>query len=306
MLSARQNLEMQNSWLKDEVKRRGRTLVELAEALGVAPAAVTGIVNGSRRLQAEEVPVLARFLGWPENIIVALFSARDPGPHLRFLRFYLQQPGSDRRLVAQEIGATPEQIDEFLAGKRSEIGKHAAVVQLMELYLDHKIPADLRGSIPDVPSEPAVPNARIAVATLPDRETMRNDVPVFGTAQCGDDGAFLLNTGDPIDWVRRAPGIQHKRDVYAIYVEGDSMLPAYRPGALVYVDPNRKPHNGCDVIVQVPARKDGDGPMCYLKRLVRRTGSAVIVQQFNPEKEISLPLAAILHRVLTLEELLGV
>src|SRR5579871_3343015 len=76
--------------------------------------------------------------------------------------------------------------------------------------------------------------ARLAdVPAPPSPGSMDKDVPVYGTAEGGRDGSFEMNTGDPIDHVRRPPGVGRTADVYAIYLEGESMLPAIRPGALL-------------------------------------------------------------------------
>jgi phage repressor protein C with HTH and peptisase S24 domain len=154
-------------------------------------------------------------------------------------------------------------------------------------------------------------NARLSASEAPDFHILSKDVPVLGSAECGGDGAFTLNTGEPIDFVRRPPGQMSRRGIYCIYAEGSSMEPVYEAGDLIYVDPHRPPWPGRDVVIQLRAPGSSgnqDGEMrCFLKRLVKRTGTQWRVKQFNPEKEIVLDdrdVAAI-HLVLKNHELMG-
>jgi phage repressor protein C with HTH and peptisase S24 domain len=267
-----------SQWEADETVPTGPNLVRLSRELAV---------NGDWLVTGKGAP-------------------SDQGPiaapvHYGFLRAYLRESGANLPMIASRIGAKVAEVEEFLAGRRTEVGAPAHVRVFVDERFSRTVPEDLRGA-----GSPGEGNARPSTLLPPARLEMLKDIPVYGTAACGDEGAFHLNTGDPIDWARRPLGIAHTRNVYAIYVEGDSMLPAFRPGALVYVDPNRKPTIGADVVIQVPARRDGDGPVCYLKRLVKRTAREYIAEQFNPAREIRYPIDAIVHRVLTLEELLGI
>ena len=145
--------------------------------------------------------------------------------------------------------------------------------------------------------------------TAPLKGGMPLDVPVLGTAMGGNgDGAFLLNQGSPVDWTRRAPGIMNNRSVFAIYVEGESMAPRYEPGDLVYIDENRPARVGDDVVLVVDGEDPGVAPRSYLKRLVRRTADRVIVEQYNPAKELAFPARAVkkIFRVLRTNELMGI
>lgn len=161
---------------------------------------------------------------------------------------------------------------------------------------------DARFDDPDVPA-----NARLSASEAPDFHILVKDVPVLGSAECGRDGSFTLNAGEPIDFVRRPPGQMNRRGIYCIYAEGSSMEPVYAAGDLIYVDPHRPPWPGRDVVIQLRAPGPDGEIRCFLKRLVKRTGTQCRVKQFNPEKEIVLDerdMAAI-HLVLKNHELMG-
>lgn len=164
---------------------------------------------------------------------------------------------------------------------------------------------------PVAPFITAPPNARFApdAPEYPAAGLMPRDVPVFGTAQGGEDGAFELNSiGGPIDYVRRPPGLAGMRNVFAIYVEGDSMSPWREPGQFVYIHPTRPAAVGDYVVVEIPAADSADPPLAYIKQLVKRSSDEVIVRQFNPAQILSfalLPGVRVL-RVIDWHEALGI
>lgn len=133
------------------------------------------------------------------------------------------------------------------------------------------------------------------------------NIEVKGTAVGGSGGDFEFN-GDTIDRVPRPPGIANREGVYALYVESDSMYPRFNPGRRLYVDPHRKPQPGDDVIVEMYPEEDGVAGQGFIKTLVKRTQSKLIVEQFNPPKQIEFDLTRVktLHRVIPVDELLGV
>jgi phage repressor protein C with HTH and peptisase S24 domain len=143
-------------------------------------------------------------------------------------------------------------------------------------------------------SEPAG-NARAAAVPLPDVAGWPTDLPVYGTAQGGPDGAFELNSGDIIEWVRRPPYLARVAKAYAVYCEGTSMVPLFEPGDLVCVHPSRPVAIGDYVLIQLHPSVEGDNPTAFLKRLVRRTADRIEVEQLNGGKRMTFGLSKILH-----------
>lgn len=143
---------------------------------------------------------------------------------------------------------------------------------------------------------------------VPIRSSMPMDVPVLGTAAGSGDGAIQMD-GGAIDQVRRPPGLSNARDVYAIYVEGESMEPRFAPGALVYVSPHKPPRIGDDVVVQVQLGEGQDAPvLAYVKSLERRRGLEWVFRQYNPPRNDVTYEGRIIgvHRIYTVNELFGV
>ena len=68
-------------WIRDALKETGKTRSGLARALGRSPSAVTDLLNGSRRLRADEIAVVAAYLGVEPPRLVG--GGRPPAPGRR-------------------------------------------------------------------------------------------------------------------------------------------------------------------------------------------------------------------------------
>src|SRR5262249_41688197 len=79
---------------------------------------------------------------------------------------------------------------------------------------------------------------------------LRRDLPVLGAVKGGAD-AFYFNDGEPKEYVVRSPGLMGVSNGFALYVCGDSMVPRYYAGEILYVNPNRPPTRGCFVAVEL-------------------------------------------------------
>ena len=149
--------------------------------------------------------------------------------------------------------------------------------------------------------------AALASVTVPPAASLLRDVEVRGVAVGGHESCFEFN-GEVVDRVRRPPGIAGASNVFAIYVVGQSMSPRFEEGEIVFVHPGRPATNGCDVIVELHGH-DGEPGHCYIKRLVKKTPTRTVLQQFNPARDdIAFENEKIraMYRILTASELLGV
>lgn len=131
------------------------------------------------------------------------------------------------------------------------------------------------------------------------------DVPIMGSTIGGDDGDFTFN-GEVAGMARRPPGILHLRNVYALHVLSDSMVPRYDPGEMIFVG-GREPVPGDHVVIEMFPEEGAKAGKSYIKKLVRRTAKEVIVRQYNPDKEYSFDRYGVkqIWRVIPQRELLG-
>ena len=105
-------------------------------------------------------------------------------------------------------------------------------------------------------------------------------VPLVGFAQAGaggffDDAGFPAGDGwDLIELPGRAP-----EGTYALGIQGDSMLPLYRHGDVLIVDPHAPVRKGDRVVVKTT------GGEVMAKVLEKQTTKAVELASLNPEHE---------------------
>ncbi|WP_034850953.1 LexA family transcriptional regulator [Sinorhizobium sojae] len=109
-------------------------------------------------------------------------------------------------------------------------------------------------------------------------------IPVFGQAVGGVDGEFLMNGSILFD-VMAPPILSEISGAYAVCVSGDSMSPRYEDGEICFVDPERRVRRGDYVIAQIRLEEDG-ALLAYVKKFVRHNSSELVLQQFNPAKEL--------------------
>jgi phage repressor protein C with HTH and peptisase S24 domain len=178
----------------------------------------------------------------------------------------------------------------------------------------------LKAAFPDfadwgttVPAPNAVLAAPMEGASV---ERMRRDVPIYGTAMGVAeliDGEMVeqttLNRAEVIGYRRRPVLLDGRVDVYSLYVQGSSMDPRHRDGAVLYVEQRRRPSIGDDAVVYLrPTDEFDDGERAeavLVKTLVAKSASFIELEQYTPLLRFRLPMERVLRmdRVLTLDDL---
>ncbi|MFP6773260.1 MAG: S24 family peptidase [Alphaproteobacteria bacterium] len=131
------------------------------------------------------------------------------------------------------------------------------------------------------------------VATeLPGPPGRIQDLPILGHAEAGEDGTFLDN-GMVTGYAGRPSNLVGVANAYALIVHNSSMRPRYEPREIVEVDPNIPVQANDYVVVQTTDDR------AFIKLLRRRTQRAIILEQYNPPKEIRLDPAnvAVMHLI---------
>lgn len=117
--------------------------------------------------------------------------------------------------------------------------------------------------------------------------TSGNMLPVYGSAVGGLDGEFEMN-GSVLYEVAAPPSLAEVKEAYAVQVTGDSMEPRYFDGETVFVDPTRRVKRGDFVIAQI-GKDEGGTILAYIKRFVRHNAEELVLEQYNPPKELVFP-----------------
>lgn len=113
-------------------------------------------------------------------------------------------------------------------------------------------------------------------------------IPLYGHAVGGIDGEFILN-GNKLDDILAPPGLSPARGAYAVTCAGDSMEPRYFDGETVFVDPEKRVRRGDFVVAQIRNPEEDRPPLAYIKRFVRHNDNELILEQFNPVKQLTFP-----------------
>jgi phage repressor protein C with HTH and peptisase S24 domain len=114
-------------------------------------------------------------------------------------------------------------------------------------------------------------------------------VPLIGFAQAGA-GGFFDDAGFPAGqgWDLVEIPASTSDGAYALQVQGDSMLPLYRDGDRLVVDPNASIRRGDRVVVKT---QDGE---VMAKVLEKQTSRAIELMSLNPEHPVrTIPTAEI-------------
>lgn len=211
---------------------------------------------------------------------------------------------SVRELIRSRLRAANLSMAE--ASKR--IGKnHAYLQQFLDRGIPRALPEDLREKLAPLLS---LSPSELKIGKEPSRQTVKymvpspsatgvnNKIPVLGMAEGGPDGSYQWN-GQVIEYIDTPPYLAGAMDAYAVYVTGSSMEPRYEPGATLYINPAKPVTIGCYVLVQIQPKADGEAPRALLKRLAKKTGSKLVLEQFNPPGTRDVPLAEIIsiHRI---------
>lgn len=137
-------------------------------------------------------------------------------------------------------------------------------------------------------------------------------IPLVGTGDCAsiqfkdDSGAMLevercsFNADHTVRMIARPPALKGARDLYAIYFQGESMMPRFEPGEVGIVDPSRPAGPGDYVLVQLTNGEEDQVTSVLVKRLVRTGPRDLVLEQFNPPATFTVPRSRVarVHRIL--------
>jgi phage repressor protein C with HTH and peptisase S24 domain len=187
---------------------------------------------------------------------------------LKWLAEQLARPGYSQAGLARALGKDAAAANRMLKGER--------LIKLNELpaiigYLGVAPP-------PGDPVTAMVPIRRVHDPAHP-------DVPVWASAEAGQDGAMVL-VSEPIDYIRRSERMQGVKSPFAFYMIGGSMSPAIEHGDQVVVNPALPIRTGGDCVF---IHEESGSLHALVKRLLRVTADHWRVRQYNPPKDFDLP-----------------
>jgi phage repressor protein C with HTH and peptisase S24 domain len=115
--------------------------------------------------------------------------------------------------------------------------------------------------------------------------------------------------GQIIGYGKRPAALAGVPSLFILYIDGTSMEPWARHGSPVLIHPGAPVRIGDRVLVEMhPEDGQEDGlRRAYIKELVRRTETKLILRQYNPEEEKALPAKRVkaVMRVWEMSDLIG-
>lgn len=216
-------------------------------------------------------------------------SSMDP----KWIIAQIERTGRSQAALARYLGLEPPQVNKIIKGKRGIKADEADAIRRFF-------------GVATSESMPAIDVRRVDTApVIPTRSEMSRDVPLLGTVWGGDSGDFAMN-GETGDYMRRPPRYAGRSDLFALFVQGQSMQPRYFSGELIYVEKQRPAQNGDHVVVELHPDEAGVRE-AYLKQLIAITPTKVRLQQYNPPKILEIERKRIhqVLRVLSMMDLLG-
>lgn len=218
----------------------------------------------------------------------------------KWIKEQFARTGKSQADLARHLKIQPPMVSKMVRGERKVQGTEVDLIRaFFGVTANNGTPNETPPKNHDATSAAFVD----ANVTAPLRSEMPRDVPVLGTVSGGRGG--LQMNGDAVDWVRRPPRLIGRADVFGVYVEDLSMVPAFKPGALVIVEKARPPAPGDDVVIEI---MEGGEQRALIKNLVLANHKMVRLQQYNPPKEIEIDRSQVVRmfRVMPLADLLGV
>ncbi len=204
---------------------------------------------------------------------------RYSAPMENRLRFWRTHRGLTLEQLADAAQTSHQQIMRLERGERRlTLDWMIRLAQPLGIEPRHLLPdsPDPLAAIPQ-PSAPvkATPVPR-APRALPTGGLAPDLIPVRGAARGGLEQEMFLEDG-PIDYAPRPPCLAQARDAYALYVVGDSMMPRFRPGMLLFVNPHRPPRREAGVVVIK------QNSVVLIKEYVELKEDRLVLHQHNPD-----------------------
>ncbi len=277
-------------------KLAGLTLSQVADELGISHPSVKNWESGKTKPALDRLPALAKVLGTTTEWLLEGGSDKSGTATTQTNSNATMSVGERLKIARQLAGLSQAQLAAKLHITRSAMAgweSGAAVLPreritdvLSHLKIDEEWLLNGQGSGLPV-STPMVPQPRdrgngTVLHDLP--QSGSNLVPVYGQAVAGVEGQFPMN-GTVLYWVVAPPQIAKIEGAYAVSIAGDSMFPRYEDGEVAFIDPTRRVKKGDYVVAQIHS-DESDVPQAYVKRFIRHNEEELVLDQFNPPKEL--------------------
>lgn len=216
------------------------------------------------------------------------------------IRAKIEEHGLEMKALSLAMGRNHAYLHQFLnkgiPQKLDEDDRHklARLLRVSESELKDALSVNQQKTIAGISPK----KAAIKGSTSPTNVSPANQMKVLGMGEGGAEGWNLFN-GETVQFIDTPANLRGVPGAYGVYVRGSSMSPRYDEGMIVHIHPAKPVQPGDYVLVQRRPAEDEGSPRAVIKRLVRRSGSKVVLAQINPPKQFDVPAAEIvsIHRI---------
>lgn len=156
--------------------------------------------------------------------------------------------------------------------ENAEFGRSDATIKLKRML----------GLTENVLVKSAAPDILPSTRTMPSMGA--KDLALYGCVEAGDGHQFYCLSSDPIDMLPRPALLANVPKAYAVMVSGTSMVPCFRPGWTLYINPHLPPVPGHEYLFY-----NHEDNTVVVKHLLKVLAHDWRVCQYHPIKEFELP-----------------
>jgi len=201
--------------------------------------------------------------------------AKPPNPLLDLAK----SKGFTLKTLAEAAGVDPGKLTKAGQGKqRLQYADALAISRMMGVEV-RELPVEVvRAPASDTtPPDTFTPQVIVPKSAL----VGERDFPIFAAARGSQEGHQIV-TFEAIDYVKRPSLLERVKDAYGLYIEGESMIPAFEPGDMALVHPHLPPARDKNVVLyHVPPFTNAEAE-AMVKRLLRFDDRDWHLRQFNP------------------------
>lgn len=214
---------------------------------------------------------------------------------LRWLKAHLETRGRGAQTeLAAAIGVSNTMLSRMLSGKRDISADE--ILRISEYFQD-PLPYNFETggtssnvfstpgfSEPDHQAESPLFRTNAVIGDSIRQSALRR-VPVLGSVIGGSDGRFVLN-GQTLKEVFAPANLVDVKDLYAVFIHGDSMVPRYYAGEIAWPNPNVPVRQNDFVVVQLRDEDDGGYPIGLVKQFISWNAKELVLRQFKRRDDI--------------------
>jgi phage repressor protein C with HTH and peptisase S24 domain len=203
---------------------------------------------------------------------------------LHFIPEWMEVRGFTRKEIMEHTGADKSLVSRWFKGSLPSDQYLARLAELFGTEREGLFRRPTRGDESGHVAQPASEGANSL------RDAVRQDhgakqVPIYAATENGS-GTSRIRF-DPVEHHPAPPDLANVRGAYGVLIKDETMVPAFRPGDIAWVNPHKLPDRDSDVVLyQMAPEAEAEA---IIKTLVSWTPQQWKLRQYQPPKEWGEP-----------------